>query len=468
MVLSRVESRDAECAFDIFDALNTTGEPLTALETCKPLVILFEENLEGYQCSVSQEHWGDIETSLFEKSPDPSKRQTEIKQSLTNFGLYWEGEKLPADPTSQRHYIRASFRRAEAASAEVGRAFTKGLKDILEFRAQYWESTGIDSLGISRLGPTASDQLRLCLRFIADAKTQLSIPILTTYWVEFGEDGESHEFVVAAQALAAFLALRRSVTGGTARIDEDFRRVMREMAVVEGRPPTVARGAERALAVEALKEEFRASLADDRIGVRDKQSWLERAREMDFGTRSPAFSRFILLASAHNADRDPESAGRATRHNVIPRAELEFLSHSRWVDSKYATVEHIAPQTEPKSGWEGKIYSRQNTRHLIGNLVLLPEKENQGLGNAPRPKKKLFYQALSSKAVGEREAFMSEAKEEGYSFGRKTEEVLKGQEYLGLLEPIAAVEEWTEEVIRDRTDNVLGLAWDVLEPWLWD
>ena len=49
IVLTRVTTEDESAAFDIFDALNTTGEPLTALETLKPLVIRFENSRRRYR-----------------------------------------------------------------------------------------------------------------------------------------------------------------------------------------------------------------------------------------------------------------------------------------------------------------------------------------------------------------------------------------------------------------------------------
>ena len=49
VILTRVETRDEGSAFDIFDSLNPTGEPLTALETFKPRVMRFESEEQGYR-----------------------------------------------------------------------------------------------------------------------------------------------------------------------------------------------------------------------------------------------------------------------------------------------------------------------------------------------------------------------------------------------------------------------------------
>ena len=91
VVLTRVEAQNEGDAFDIFDALNTTGEPLTALETCKPLLIQFEDERDGYLGSQSKEDWESMESTLAEAYSEPAKQQTETKQLLTSFALYFDG-----------------------------------------------------------------------------------------------------------------------------------------------------------------------------------------------------------------------------------------------------------------------------------------------------------------------------------------------------------------------------------------
>ena len=94
VVLTRVEAQNQTDAFDIFDALNTTGEPLTALETCKPLLIQFEDGRDGYSGSQSKEHWESMESTLAEAYSEPAKQQIETKQLLTSFALYFDGYKV--------------------------------------------------------------------------------------------------------------------------------------------------------------------------------------------------------------------------------------------------------------------------------------------------------------------------------------------------------------------------------------
>lgn len=471
VVLTRVEAQNEGYAFDIFDALNTTGEPLTALETCKPLLIQFEDERDGYLGSQSREDWESMESSLAQAySEQPAKQQIETKQMLTSFALYFDGHKLPLDLTDQRRYLRERFRQAATVDADTARGFVRSLSEVVEFRLQYWDRAAIDSLGVSALGPEESDSLKLCLRFIADMNTSLAIPILARYWSEYGEYDDKQSFLSATRAVTAFLALRRSVTGGTGRIDSDFRRLMGNPPHSGGDPLCVgSQLSNHILSIESLRGELQEFLRQPRIGVEDKVSWTAKTREVEFGLQAPRpLCRFLLLAAAHNARPDESRPGLFTEVDVVEGADLDFFNHRNWVGQKYATVEHIAPEADPGHGWERSIYTRAATRQRIGNLLLLPERENQSIGNSRWQRKKKFYAALAAQSKSERDALIKAARSQGYKFGKKTERLLRSQERLNMLDHLVNVEHWTAKLIEQRTENILELAWDEISPWLFD
>lgn len=470
VVLTRVEAQHQADAFDIFDALNTTGEPLTALETCKPLLIQFEDGRDGYSGSQSKEDWESMELKLAEAYSEPAKQQIETKQMLTSFALHFDGHKLPLDLTNQRRYLRERFRQAAQVNADTARGFVRSLMEMAEFRLQYWDKPAIDGLGVSAAGVEESDILKLCLRFIADMNTSLAIPILARYWSVYGEYDEEQSFLSATKAVTAFLALRRSVTGGTARIDSDFRRLMGNTPKSGGDPLCIgSRLSNQIMSVEALKVELREFLRESRIGVEDKLSWVLKAKDVEFGLQAPRpLCRFLLLAAAHNARPDESSSGLLTNTDVVEGADLDFFNHRNWVGQKYATVEHIAPDADPGHGWQRSIYARAATRQRIGNLLLLPEKENQSIGNSAWHRKKVFYAALAARSKSERDTLIEATKSQGYRFGKKTETLLRSQEHLSMLDHLVNVEQWTATLIEQRTENMLGLAWDEISPWLFD
>ena len=118
VILTRVETNDEDAAFDIFDSLNTTGEPLTAIETFKPRVISFErENGNtNYSGSESARHFERLEENLNQIYPETDKRQRETKDLLVTFALYLDGAKLSLNLAAQRTYLRSKF--DEAANSK--------------------------------------------------------------------------------------------------------------------------------------------------------------------------------------------------------------------------------------------------------------------------------------------------------------------------------------------------------------
>ena len=202
VILTRVETNDEDAAFDIFDSLNTTGEPLTAIETFKPRVMSFErENGNtSYIRSESAGHFERLEENLNQIFPETDKRQRETKELLVTFALYLEGDKLSLNLASQRAYLRAKF---EEASPNLKRRIVQSLADIAEFRQTYWDRDSIRTLDSIHHNDT-SDWLKLCCTFISEMRTSLAIPIMIRYWAQYQQDGNEDTFADAVKALTAF------------------------------------------------------------------------------------------------------------------------------------------------------------------------------------------------------------------------------------------------------------------------
>lgn len=454
VILTRVEAKDEDSAFDIFDSLNTTGEPLTAIQTFKPRVISFESTLTGYSGSETEGYFKRLEENLDHVEAD--KRQTTTKELLVTFALYLEGHKLAENLAAQRAYLRKKFEEAEPPNLK--RRVVEWLADIAEFQHTFWNRDSIQTLGSIGSNET-SDWLKLCCTFILEMRTRLAIPIMARYWVEYKQDQNWDSFAEAVKALTAFLVLRRSITGNTRGIDSDFRKMMGKLCIGLD-------GSNSLLSLDDLKEILREYLADRPIEVKNKETWVSQVCEVPLASYSQPLCRFLLFAASHNARVDQENQGLLKREGIVPSGQLAFLNFSKWRDDKYATVEHIAPESNSSGGWDGNIYSNSRTRHTIGNIILLPQKENASVGNAPWAKKKIFYHVLAAKTEEERKYLFEQAQKEGLDFGRRTKDLLDKQERLDMIEPITNVDEWRECIIQKRTKNILELAWDMIAPWL--
>ena len=458
VVLTRVEAEDEDSAFDIFDALNTTGEPLTAIETFKPLVM----KTEGREYKgASGLEFEEIEKVL-RKIKKADARQSEARDLVISFALYASGDKVPKDLRQQRSHLRRSYEK-DCKTPESKQRFVRSLAEMTKFRDECWSRDGI------RETPSLESDARLCLQVVRDMNTSSVLPIITRYWAAHRSAGDEKELMKAFRALTAFLVLRRSVTGSTGGIDGVFRSMMKEPSG-DDRPPLCCglQSENQLLNVEELKGYLRELIAVKPIGVTGKNTWIQNTKDTPIAGHTSALAKFLILAASHYAIPDPDQPGMLTRKDVRKSEEQEYLTYAKWISPEYKTIEHVAP-ANPGQGWDPDIYERQRfTRNTVGNLVLLPQKENTSLGNSPWKHKRLFYLALTEPDSAEQERCLHAAEADGLKFPATTRALIQEGKRLPLLDPIREVEKWDESLIRARTENILALAWDTLEPWLWD
>lgn len=470
IVLTRVTTHDESAAFDIFDALNTTGEPLTALETLKPRVINYEKKLHGYAGTPSESAFATIDDNLDQRFSDTAKKQAETKDLIVTFALYLEGKKLSKDLAAQRNFLRQSYDNAAKNGTASARQFVQALADATQFRRYYWERDGIEELGRFHRIETV-DEVQLLASFIADMKTSLALPILSRYWTDDLKHSGETRFVEVLRAVAAFLVLRRAATGGTAGIDSDFRAVM---------APSVGRGSSRKfglcagvdhanalLSPEELKEAFKALLTH-KLKTLTKEVWVGMAAANPLYEQSRELVRFMILTAAHQAMPSGDTPGTWNKAGVKASVHTNnFFNYGTWHGNYYATVEHIAPETVPKHGWDiPGLYGDSILRHTLGNLVLLPAKENSAIGSDSWEKKRKFYLALTETSVADQNRRIEEAKAAGISFSKNTAALLQSGTRLSLLDPLRAVDDWNAGVVVARGRNIAELCWDHVWPWL--
>ncbi|MEH6720195.1 MAG: hypothetical protein V7704_15035 [Aurantimonas endophytica] len=148
-----VTTAQEDYAFDIFEALNTTGQPLTAFETFRPKVIE-TEGMAAYPHTPSAEYMKTIESYLdrFDKADD---RQRATSSLLIPFGLLDRGERIEGRLATQRTYLRTTYDSLPDLAAK--RAFTSALATTSVFLRNGWQApAGSASAPLSASGPGAS------------------------------------------------------------------------------------------------------------------------------------------------------------------------------------------------------------------------------------------------------------------------------------------------------------------------
>ena len=112
----------------------------------------------------------------------------------------------------------------------------------------------------------------------------------------------------------------------------------------------------------------------------------------------------------------------------------------------FDTVEHIAPQNTA-GDWDAVFEKDATTVHTIGDLTLLPMKENNVIGNKSWEKKKLFFEACSSKDKEELTIALEKAKKAGLQFSNKTVNILRESGCLTMATHLCEYDEWTHETV---------------------
>jgi len=480
VIFVQITTDNEDLAFDIYEALNTTGQPLTALETFKPQVVKFENKKDGYAGSDSEDYFNRIETVLEEFENQPDKGQRETKEILVTFALYLTGETLSEDLKVQRNYLRNNFKHKEIEkNTKLRRLFVESIAEIAEFRQEYYQKP--EDIKPLRDQKDEMETLKLCLQFIANMDTSLTIPILARYYIaQEKEEIDRSSFLSAVKAVTAFLVLRRSMTGNTGGIESDFRRLM-EGELAEDRserkrkdPLCIGiKGSNEILEVSALRKKLQDMLsAASNISDNDEFNrgiWVAKSREIRLARHSLPLCRFLLLAAAHGSQPDPNASGLFTRDGRVKLWKPnDFLNFENWKNKIYKTVEHVAPVRPYPKEWEQEIYSPIERQHTIGNLVLLPQKENSSIKNARWEQKKIFYEALTAETESEVDKKLEKAEAEGFKFTNTTKKLLRSAQPLSMLSHLDKVEKWTEELIKARSKNILELAWNTISPWLYD
>ena len=183
VILTRVVARTERNAFDIFDALNTTGEPLTALETLKPVVVEFEESQNGYSNSISEDHWNVIDRTAINSQQSAEERQRESRELLTSFALFYNGRRLSNSLAAQRSYLRNLMRGFSQNRTQTTREFIGLIAGMADFRSKFWSPGTFAQGDPETFGPADPELARLCLTLIGEMRTSLTLPILARYWL---------------------------------------------------------------------------------------------------------------------------------------------------------------------------------------------------------------------------------------------------------------------------------------------
>ena len=467
VALTIVTAKNEDYAFDMFEALNTTGEPLTAFETFKPRVI-HSEGLEHYESSKSFEYMNSVEGYLegFGKTDD---KQDATSRLIVTFALAERGEKLSKRLSDQRRFFKENFEKLP--DEEAKRDFIRHLAHTAIFVQYAWPDESLATPKIYSADEAQTDEVVLCLDLLRSFKHTITLSPLIRFYSEIRKAGSEtrgqaiSDFITAVKAITAFSLLWRSSRRGTANIDTHYRKLMESGYDEVGMSSLCRRNNNVDLPapdVEMLKRALR-SLLQSVGAINDKDDWVKETAKIPAYTNQKEVTRFILLAAAHDSVVDKLSPGLTVKgkSGILP-----LLNYASWRDECAQTVEHIAPQTK-EIGWLDELYEDGETINRLGNLTLLPCPENSSLGNGPWNRKRLIYKVLSADTSDELDPLLSQAKAQGIEISQSTTDLLANSRYLPMAKAVAQFEgDWTLDIVERRSVRIAELAWSRIAPWL--
>ena len=465
MVLTQINAKDESYAFDLFDSLNTTGEPLTAFETFVPLV----NQAEGDSYPTSPSYLDVSLSSRLIGSAADVQQQTQ--RMVTSFLLADAGLKVAHNHNDQRRQLTQRYRSAENIGQK--RAMTRQLADsalsYFDFwpKAEFYRAPGIGEFKMS-------GECKFALHFLNKINHTIVVAPFSRYfaaWRSIPSETTKLNLEKIVLGMTSFSILWRAAHGGTDGIDGQYRKIMQ--TGVEGICGPLARTKSDSHDVNdlpAISQVFsglRYLLSNaSSCSFKDEKEWIALVRGRPVYEDQVELSKVLLLLSGHHAVAEGNSG--LTKDGAISDS-TDMLSENRYTsDDRLATIEHVAPQVDSANSWDVDIYANPATVNLLGNLTLLPLEDNSLISNRSWVEKRCLYRALSANAPDESQA----ALESGWANGLNltTERgayITERRQHLPLLQSVAGFEGiWDKSFIELRTDHLLSRAWAILNAWL--
>ncbi len=458
-----IVAKKEEYAFEMFDSLNTTGDPLTAFETFKPKVIEYIK-LENYLDSTSKKNIDTIEVYL---NFEPKKRNPVTETLITAFALSETGKTLSKKLRDQRIYLRDQYKVSKDKEG-----FVENMSNVSSVY-HIWNQSNGGNLHTT-WGKVANNELidnvlnddiaLTCLQFLSKVRHVVALPLLSRF-----SEKKPDEFVGAIKAITAFFVLWRSARSTTSGIDNCYRKLMKQgvvnprargadgVDIPQGEIFAFNRAKDSEISLQKLQVAFKYFLykeAADHIEIYSKDTWVKRLKSIEIYNVNKEVCKFLLITAFDSVVSIQGSRG------LVERAKEGVAStlNRTFYYSLFESIEHISPD---KNGWEGVSDER---KHTLGNLTLLPQINNSSISNKPLEEKELIFKALCAETQDKQDNILRGSK---ISFNSNTKQILAESQHFPYLKSLSELSGWNDQVIESRTENLGGLIWDTLAvDWL--
>lgn len=467
-----VISGNRETALDIFQTMNTAGQPLGCIETFVPEIYQTIADLEkAYPSNKNNSYFTRKNTFGILKNRSiedivqeiqnlfgSNKHREGVPTVVIWFSLICFGRKVGKGFQIQRSELTKSFKQfvgAERSSFKYDSETTwKKIQEfisLLLFVGKWWvlcygESFDVDeerniplnerlngdwpfkngflpSEAKGNVEESEVEALNFCLSFLISAKQTLSVAIVGRYYIQLLKDPSEEnlrELIKAAKAVAAFTAIWLSGEKGSTQYAETQRRTMvhqiesDKIKQIPGKLsyfwwPTQESGLP--VSVKQLQESFITGYEQKN----DKFSlaiWRQILPRSEMAIMRKEVNRFLLILYWHcsNSSKFYDDFGI---RKYAEKAANNFLTGKYWWQLSKLEIEHIVPQ-EPKDwkklGFEAKTPDGKIILNQLGNTTLLPKKLNGYASNKTWKYKQILYEVICASDQEDRQKILEKLK----------------------------------------------------------
>lgn len=453
-----IEPRSENWAFDMFQSLNATGTPLTAIETFKPLVVNDFDHIADnarFKGSDVEMYFDNID--VYMNAKDIKQKDKTTSEYLIAFALCYDGNKsgMTTQFSSQRAWLNKAYSQYKESIAKK-KEFINKMSDLSLFLSDVINFDPDEAPYINKLNSLCESEKNLialnCL-YLRDSNHKMSYAILAIFYsrVLRGIPNSEKDFFDISCVVTTFYSLWRSCDTNSG-IDDVYRKLLKG---IDGKGGICWLEGEANLKIPYIRNHFKTALEEKFI---DFDSWFRKAKENLRYKKANSICRFVLLYSFHDTIPDEKNKG-LVKQSV--RGVCTYLTPHNWISKKLKTIEHIAPQNNA-TGWDEEIYPDGDYQQ-IGNLTLLPTEINSSLSNRGWQEKLIYYKHLSEEDPDKLETLKEAATNIGLTLDSKKIEMMKAVEYNHHILPITTLDDgfvWNKGMIENRTKNICEIFWD--------
>lgn len=465
--ITYVEVNNESYAFDMFEALNTTGEPLTAIETFVPKVIehIGFKRKEGESGVDEAIQTLNLITDRFETMIKSKEKNDKTKALILTFIRAYDGKVKVSSLRDQRDSMLKTYEKCAYVNKDE---YLTQLADTAKFLFDHWQALVPDIAGL--VPSSEQNTANVCLRYLVDMKHDIVQSLLVQFMLQdkkYEFSGTNHSsFVKALKAVTAFSVLWRAMSGGADGIDGVYKNLHERGFDVAGVHSKAYKLKESSLTsdefnVDAIKAFFLQELESKIIskespkdGTFDK--WLDICSKQPLLTK-PKSIKLLVLAGFHGLKLEAQGFVRSEepRTQFITPIMWELISNKERIKKVYSGNSSV--------DWTDSAIKNPEEFNKLGNIIV---DARNNIATSPKQSwynlKQNMLEALANDSLVDIETILATKSILSDEAKRHTSVLLLESKYA----EITYAEEWNKQAIDERTKLLLSNAWENLTQWL--